>query len=166
MVEPRRRGQQQPPRRRSRPTKRFGRIALAFLLLCCGTCRSARPRVTAPLGGSQTVGIYLTPNMPNVGKRGGKRRRRKQQKSRKLGRMWRRRATAPKGMVAMRFAGSIAESLRFWQMFSLVTLQVLAAQGRSYCLCSHLAVVQEKGSGTVVRSTLRAVPATVPDPFF
>ena len=30
----------------------------------------------------------------------------------------------------------------------------------------ELAIREKKGSGTVVRSTLRAVPATVPDPFF
>ena len=32
--------------------------------------------------------------------------------------------------------------------------------------CRNLWAWFKKGSGTVVRSTLRAVPATVPDPFF
>jgi hypothetical protein len=45
--------------------------------------------------------------------------------------------------------------------FGLPTVQLAASQGERSVFVAWF----KKGSGTVVRSTLRAVPATVPDPF-
>jgi len=70
---------------------------------------------------------------------------------RAIGRMARR-ASWASDEIAKLAEGAESESVKLRALRSIVS----SAAGAS----------SKKGSGTVVRSTLRAVPATVPDPFF
>jgi len=62
------------------------------------------------------------------------------------------RVTRASNQIAKLAEGAESESVKLRALRSIVS----SAAGAS----------SKKGSGTVVRSTLRAVPATVPDPFF
>jgi len=70
--------------------------------------------------------------------------------NRAVGRMARR-ATWASDQIAKLATGAESESVKLRALRSIF---------------SDVLAVSKKGSGSVVRSTLRAVPATVPDPFF